>query len=228
MKVLTACRALPVALTALAVVAASLSLAGGAQAQEKSRADRCSEVLQKQYGAAELSGVDQHNSASRRSVYTDATLGNGQTVRFRCLFSERNTPEVQVYAPQALGSPNPGSHWSSADAYQVPPTAETAKPAAQPAAGDKKAEGDASGQTDKKAEGFKKPDDTAKPEGFKAPGTEKKAEGATKPDGTTKPDTEKKAEGDKKPEGDKKAEGTAPAQPEVTGPVWKKVPSSDS
>jgi hypothetical protein len=119
-------RAWPAALAGAALLAVAIPLAT-AQAQEKTRGDRCSEMLQQNFGVAELSGVDQHNARNRRSVYATGTLDNGDTVRFRCLFSQRGTPEVEVYTPYPMGSPNPGSKWGSADAYQVPP-----KPQANP------------------------------------------------------------------------------------------------
>ncbi len=121
---LRASRAWPVALTAAALLAVSVPLAGPASAQ-KTRADRCSEALQKNYGVAAPSGVGQHNSSNRRSVYADGTLENGDTVRFRCLFGDRGTPEVQVFAPAPPGSAKSWATWGPADAYQVPPKPDT-------------------------------------------------------------------------------------------------------
>ena len=112
---LRASRAWPVALTAAALLAVSVPLAGPASAQ-KTRADRCSEALQENYGVAELSGVDQHNASNRRSVYANGTLENGETVRFRCLLGKRDVPEVQVYAPTPFRSATPWPKWRPADA----------------------------------------------------------------------------------------------------------------
>ena len=66
---LRASRAWPVALTAAALLAVSVPLAGPASA-EKTRADRCAETLQKNYGVAAPSGVSQHNRSNRRSSRT--------------------------------------------------------------------------------------------------------------------------------------------------------------
>ncbi len=129
---LRASRAWPVALTAAALLAVSVPLAGPASAQ-KTRADVCSEALQKNYGVAELGGVDQHNASGRRSVYANGTLGNGNTVRFRCLFSGRVTPEIQVFAPAPPGSAKSWATWGSADAYQVPPKADATPQEPEPA-----------------------------------------------------------------------------------------------
>ncbi len=112
---LRASRAWPVALTAAALLAVSVPLAGTASAQ-KSRADRCSEALQKNYGVIKLSGVDQHNASNRRSVYANGKLENGETVRFRCLLAKRDVPEVQVFAPAPLGSAAPWPKWRPVDA----------------------------------------------------------------------------------------------------------------
>ena len=127
-----ASRAWPVALTAAVLLAISLPLAGPAQAQ-KTRADRCSEALQKDYGVAATSGVSQHNASNRRSAYASGTLENGDTVRFRCLFSERGTPEVQVFAPAPRGGSRTWPRWGSADAYLVPPKADAPPPEPEPA-----------------------------------------------------------------------------------------------
>jgi len=112
---LRASRAWPVALSAAVLLAVSVPLAGTASAQ-KSRADRCSEALQKDYGVVELSGVDQHNASNRRSVYANGTLENGETVRFRCLLGHRDVPEVEVYAPAPFGSAMPWPQWRPVDA----------------------------------------------------------------------------------------------------------------
>ena len=129
---LRALRAWPVALTAAALMAISVPLAGPAPAQ-KTRADRCSEALQKDYGVAATSGVGQHNSSSRRSVYANGTLENGDTVRFRCLFRGRDAAEIQVFAPSPPGGSRPWPRWGSADAYQVPPKADAPPPEPEPA-----------------------------------------------------------------------------------------------
>ncbi len=123
MKVLNgfrASRAWPVAQAAAVLLAVSLPLAGPASAQ-KTRTDRCSEALQKNYGVAEPSGVDQQGRSNRRSNYARGTLENGDTVRFRCLFKGRDKPEIQVFAPGQPGSSKPWATWGSADAYRVPP-----------------------------------------------------------------------------------------------------------
>ena len=129
---LRASRAWPVALTAAALLAVSVPLAGPASAQ-KTRADRCSETLQKNYGVAAPSGVSQHNASNRRSAYASGTLENGDTVRFRCLFSERGTPEVQVFAPAPRGGSRTWPRWGPADAYQVPPKADATPQEPEPA-----------------------------------------------------------------------------------------------
>lgn len=132
MKISSDTRAWPAALAVAAVLAVAVLSPGTASAQ-KTRADQCSEMLQKNYGVASLAGVDQHNASNRRSVYASGTLDNGQTVRFRCLIGERNAPEVQVYAPPPLGSPTSGSKWGAADDYRVPARAEATPREAKPA-----------------------------------------------------------------------------------------------
>ena len=112
---LRASRAWPVALSAAVLLAVSVPLAGTASAQ-KSRADRCSEALQKNYGVGEVSGVDQHNASNRRSVYANGTLENGETVRFRCLLGKRDVPEVQVYATTPLRGATTWPKWRPVDA----------------------------------------------------------------------------------------------------------------
>ncbi len=136
-----------VGLAAVVLFAVSIPLGSPASAQ-KSRADQCSETLQKNYGVSELSGVDQHNASNRRSVYATGTLANGSTVRFRCLMGERDKPEVQVYAPSSAGGSTSWSKWGSADAYRVPP---------------KEDEPEASPEQDKSAEAPQEPEEPQGP-----------------------------------------------------------------
>ena len=124
MKVSSGARVLPgwpLALATAALLAVSAPFAGTASAQEETRADKCAKTLEKNYGVAEPSDLDQRDASNRRSVYATGTTASGQTVRFRCLFGGgREAPEVQVYAEPEPGSPEDWPDWGPADEYKVP------------------------------------------------------------------------------------------------------------
>jgi hypothetical protein len=122
---------LRLALAASAALAISVPVATSAAA--KSPSEKCSEVLEKNFGATGVGDVNPQMGGSGRSVYADAKLGSGETIRVRCLFRKDGIHDIQVFAPTPLGSPNPGSRWGSADAYRVPPKPDDA-PAAPPEA----------------------------------------------------------------------------------------------
>ncbi len=109
----------PVALLlgAIAVTAISVALATGARAQSIS--DDCTKRLTEQFGAAEFSDVTDRVRRSQRSVYLDAKLKSGKTVRMRCLFRGGGVSEVQVYEEPGIGASEDWPTWGPADKYRL-------------------------------------------------------------------------------------------------------------
>ncbi len=118
-----------IAVTTIAVSALSMPLATGARAQSPS--EDCTKTLTEQYGATEFSDVNDRFRNSRRSVYLDAKLESGKTVRMRCMFREGGVSEVQVYEEPEMGASRDWPTWGPADEYRV----EQEEAAAEPESG---------------------------------------------------------------------------------------------
>ena len=116
-------------------LAAVLLAAAPAAAQRTSETrdahtEKCTETLEKNYGAKAIDNLSSNRGTRNPSIYADITLGDGSTIRVRCRFDGDNVGEVQVYAPPAMGSGLSGNQWGPADQYRVetPPEPEKTEP----------------------------------------------------------------------------------------------------
>jgi hypothetical protein len=106
-------------LAAMAAFLVSMPAATNSVAEEPGKL--CSETLTKDYGVAKVDDVSAHQREGHRSVYADARLANGETVRFRCLFRKGGVNRVQVYSPAVPLSANPWARWTPVEAQRATP-----------------------------------------------------------------------------------------------------------
>lgn len=107
------------ALTILTGAAALLTViaAGptGARAQAAKSPDQVCADQMARYGVQLKGNADIHRQKAHRSVYADGVTSDGQPVRMRCSMSGGGVASIQVYAPPAFGSSQPGPQWTDAN-----------------------------------------------------------------------------------------------------------------
>ena len=90
----------------------------------------CTDALEANFGAIELSDISHTRKSGHRSVYATARLASGETPRFRCIVLRGNDiSKVQVYADGSLSITRSKSGWISAEPYRVEPEPEAEVPA---------------------------------------------------------------------------------------------------
>ncbi|HSF94695.1 MAG TPA: hypothetical protein VLA52_06670 [Thermohalobaculum sp.] len=92
-----------------------------ANAQEKTPSELCAEAMESYGAAPEGDAMIRKSNAGRKSVYSNGTLANGDSVRMRCTVRRGGVVSIQVFAPPVIGGANPGAQWTDANSYLGPP-----------------------------------------------------------------------------------------------------------